>query len=439
MEPHVGDLEGMVERHEIRVLVVHSRWGFFYNAGRPEGMFYETFQEFQRFANERLKARRLGIEVTFLPMSIDQLGPALLQGKGDVIGFGWIVTPEREKEVLFTTPFDPNVTQVVVTGPTAPVIANLEELSGKEIYVNPVRPYRDNLLQLSDRFKKEGKPPIVVKEADSNLLDEDLIEMVSAGLIPATVALNIGASFWSKVFPQLRVHPDVVLKEEGPIAFATRRDSPQLRQLLDEFVKGHRIGTSFGNTLVHRYLQNTWWVKNATSTEEMVKFRSYVRYFQKYAEQYDFDYLMLVAQGYQESGLDQSKRNPSGAIGVMQVIPKYASAPPISIQNVQEAEGNIHAGTKMLRNIVDTHLDDEKLDAVNRTLLAFASYNAGPRRIAELRKQAAQEGLDPNLWFGNVELVVAKEIGQETVSYVNNIYKYYVAYKLVLQESGIPE
>jgi membrane-bound lytic murein transglycosylase MltF len=432
-ESHLGDLDGMLKRHEIRVLVVYSRSGFFYNAGRPEGIFYEAFEEFQRFANERLKFGPLKVEVTYLPVSIDALGQALLQGKGDVIGFPVIVTPEREKEVLFTTPIG-QANQVLVTGPSAPAISNLDELSGKEVYVNPVTAYYDSLRQLSDHFRRQGKPPIVIKEADHNLTDEDLLEMVGAGLVPATVTLNLRAQFWSKVFPQLKVHSDVVVQEDGVLALATRRDSPELRQLLDEYLKDRRIGTSFGNTLVRRYLQNTEWVKNVTSTEEMKKFRSYVHYFQKYATQYNFDYLMLVGQGYQESHLDQSKRSPGGAVGIMQVIPKYAAAPPIGVPDVENAEANIHAGAKILRNIVDTYLNDPSLDATNKLLLAFASYNAGPNRIAQLRRKTKEEGLDPNQWFGNVELVVAKEIGEVTVQYVNNIYKYYVAYKLVLQE-----
>jgi membrane-bound lytic murein transglycosylase MltF len=225
------------------------------------------------------------------------------------------------------------------------------------------------------------------------------------------------------------------LKEEGQLAFATRKDSPQLRQLLDEFVQGRQMGTSFGNTLIRRYLQNTKWVRDATSSEEMKKFQEYVRYFQKYATEYDFDYLMLIAQGYQESLLDQSKKNPSGAVGIMQVIPKYAAAPPISIPNVDSARYNIQAGAKMLRNIADTYFKDDKLDATNKTLMVFAAYNAGPNRIVRLRKKAAGEGLDPNQWFGNVELVVAKDVGQETVQYVSNIYKYYVAYKLTLEQA----
>jgi membrane-bound lytic murein transglycosylase MltF len=303
------------------------------------------------------------------------------------------------------------------------------------VYVNPLTVYSENLQALSASLQKAGKAPIIVKSADPNLTDEDLLEMVNAGLIPATVTLNVRAQFWSKVLPGLTLHPDVVLKEEGQLAFAVRKDSPKLQALCNEFIKDRQMGTAFGNTLLRRYLQQTKWVRDSTSTEEMKKFQTYVRYFQKYAAEYDFDYLMLVAQGYQESLLDQNRKNPSGAVGIMQVIPKYAAAPPINISNVHTAEGNIQAGAKMLRNIADTYFKDDKLDALNKTLMVFASYNAGPTRIARLRKTAASQGLDPNRWFGNVELVVAKNVGQETVQYVSNIYKYYVAYKLTLEQA----
>ena len=426
----------MVKRREIRALVVPSRSGFFYDKGHPRGIYFEALDEFQRFVNERFRTGTLKINVTYIPVRPEQLENALTEGVGDLIAYGVEVTPEREKKVLFTTPIDSNVKQVIVTGPSAPPIASLEDLSGKEIYVNPLTVYYQNLQNLSESLQKAGKPPILVKKADPNLTDEDLLEMVNAGLIPATVTINIRAEFWSKVFLHLTLHPNVVLKDEGQLAWVTRQDSPQLKQLLDEFAKGHALGTSFGNTLLRRYLKNTAFVKDATSTEEMKKFQAYVGYFKKYAAEYNFDYLMLVAQGYQESLLDQSRRNPSGAVGIMQVIPKIASASPIGISGVEVAENNIHAGAKMMRNIADTYFKDPQLDALNKTLMVFASYNAGPTRIARLRKKAATEGFDPNQWFGNVELVVAKEVGQETVQYVNNIYKYYVAYKLTLAQSA---
>jgi membrane-bound lytic murein transglycosylase MltF len=435
-ERRVGDLDGMLKRHEIRALVVPSRSGFFYDKGHPQGIYFEALDEFQRFVNRRFRTRSLKINVTYLPVRPEQLENALLEGVGDVVAYGVEVTPEREKRVLFTTPIDSNVKQVIVTGPKAPPITGLEDLSGKEIYVNPLTVYYENLQHLSESLQNAGKPPILVKKADPNLTDEDLLEMVNAGLIPATATINIRAEFWSKVFPHLILHSSIVLKEDGQLAWATRPDSPQLRKLLDEFVEGRGQGTSFGNTLLRRYLQNTKWLQDATSNEEMKKFQAYVSYFKKYAAEYDFDYLMLVAQGYQESLLDQSRRNPSGAVGIMQVIPKIAAAQPINISNVDVAENNIHAGAKMLRDIADTYFKDPKIDPLNRTLMVFASYNAGPTRISRLRKKAGADGLNPNEWFGNVELVVAKDVGQETVQYVSNIYKYYVAYKLTLEESA---
>ena len=438
-ERHVGDLDVMRARGEIRVLVVPSRSGFFYDQGRPQGIYYEAFNEFERFVNQKYKTGSLKISVTYLPVGPEQLQDALAQGMGDVIGYPLIVTPERQRAVLFTTPIDPHATEVIVTGAALASVSGLEDLSGKEVYANPLSVYYQNLKDLSNTLQQAGKPPIKVEAADPNLTDEDLLEMVNAGLIPATATIAIRGNFWAKVLPHLTVHSDIVVKEDGQLAWATRKDSPQLRDLLDDFIKNRAIGTSFGNTLIRRYLENTRWVEDSTSPEEMKKFESYVHYFQKYAEQYNFDYLMLVAQGYEESGLNQDRRNPSGAVGIMQVIPKYAAAPPISITNVEVAQYNIDAGAKMLRNIADTYFNDPELDAMNKTLMVFASYNAGPSRIARLRKEAADEGLNPNIWFGNVELAVARDIGQQTVQYVSNIYKYYVAYKLTLKQAKAVE
>ncbi len=438
-ERHRGDLDAMRKRGEIRVLVVPSQSGFFYDQGRPQGIYYEAFNEFERFVNQKYKTGSLKISVTYLPVGPEQLEQALIDGSGDVIGYPTIVTTERQQAAMFTAPIDPDVTEVIVTGTALASVSTLEELSGKEVYANPLSAYYQNLRNLNNTLEQAGKPPILVRAADPNLTDEDLLEMVNAGLIPATATIAIRGNFWARVLPHLKVHSDLVIKKEGQLAWATRKDSPELRTLLNEFIKDRAVGTSFGNTLIRRYLENTKWVKESTSPEEMKKFESYVHYFQKYADQYNFDYLMLVAQGYEESGLNQDRTNPSGAVGIMQVIPKYAAAPPISIRNVEVAQYNIEAGAKMLRNIADTYFNDPALDPMNKTLMVFASYNAGPTRIAHLRKQAASDGLNPNVWFGNVELAVARDIGQQTVQYVSNIYKYYVAYKLTLKESRATE
>jgi len=289
------------------------------------------------------------------------------------------------------------------------------------------------LTKINQERAKTGKSPLSVKAADKNLLEDDLMEMVNAGLIPATVAMHHRTNLWAQVLPNIRVHKQMVVEDDGELAWVVRKNNPELKKLLDEFIERHGEGTSFGNTLLRRYLQNTKWVKNSTSAKEMRKFSEYVEYFKKYASQYSFDYLMLMAQGYQESLLDQHKKSRAGAVGIMQVIPRYASAAPINVPDVRKADKNILAGVRMLNNIVTYYFDDPAIDQVNRTLFTFASYNAGPNRIVRLRKQAAEEGLDPDKWFGNVELEVAKDIGEETVVYVDNIYKYYVAYKLAAQ------
>jgi len=433
-EHWTGDLDGMIKRRKIRALVVYSKSGFFYDQGRPQGIFFEALQEFERTLNRELKTGNLPVTVTFLPLKYDQLEQALTTGSGDLIAFPVAMTPERQEKVDFSIPIMAHASQVVVTGSSASAIASLDDLSGKEVFVNPLTVYYQSLQNLNASLKSRGKKPIIIRSADQNLGDEDLLEMVNAGLIPATVTVNVRAVFWSRVFDHLHVCSECRLTDEEQLAWVMRKGSPKLKQAVDRFIETHREGTAFGNALLRRYLQNTKWVKNATTDTEMKKFQLYVNFFKKYAEEYNFDYLMLVALSYQESELNQNRQKPTGATGLMQVLPKYAAASPISIPDVDSAEPNIHAGTKMLRSITDTYFKDDKLDDLNRTLLTFASYNAGPNRIAALRKKAANEGLNPNEWFGNVELVVAKEVGQETVRYVSNIYKYYVCYKLALDE-----
>src|SRR5262249_16451966 len=149
----------------------------------------------------------------------------------------------------------------------------------------------------------------------------------------------------------------------------------------------------------------------------------------KYGDRYGFDPLMLAAQGYQESQLDQKARSRSGAIGIMQLMP--ATAKSLKVGDIRIAENNVHAGTLYMYQLMSTYLADGHFDATNRSLFAFASYNAGPGAIQRARAEAAKRGLDRDKWFNNVELVVAEKVGIQTTTYVRNIYKYYVAYKLM--------
>jgi membrane-bound lytic murein transglycosylase MltF len=428
-----GDLDVMVKRGSIRALVIYNRAGFFYVDGRPEGIFYEALQYFEQFVNQKLPVGQ-HVQVTFIPVRPDQIEKALTDGVGDLIAYPLVVTPQREQQVAFSIPIQTGVKQIIVTKKDFGPLSSLADMSGRKVFVNPLTTYYGNLEKANDSLRKQGKAPILIENADRSLIDEDLLEMVNAGILPATVTLTERADLWVNVFPNILPQPNLILGNEGNLAMAMRKGNPKLKQVVDEFVKTHAMGTAFGNTLWRRYLKSDQWVKNPTTAAELAKFNETVAFFKKYAGDYGFDYLMIVAQGYQESLLNQSARSPGGAVGIMQVKPEIAAAEPISIPNISTAENNIHAGVKLLHSISQQYFNDPKLDPMNRLLMTFAAYNAGPNRIADLRERARARGLDPNIWFGNVELMVEQSVGPVTVQYVSNIYKYYVAYKLVVEQ-----
>jgi membrane-bound lytic murein transglycosylase MltF len=344
------------------------------------------------------------------------------------------ITSQRQRQVDFSKPFSRGIKELLVTAPTTPPITSIDNLAGKEIHVRRSSSYYESLIQLNKIFKQKGKPGIKLIPADETFEDEDLLEMVNADLIPMIVMDNHKAQFWEQIFDNIKVHPGIAVRTGGEIAWAFRKNSPKLKAIVNEYVKTHKKGTLFGNILFKRYLKNTKYVKNSVSEQEMKKYKAMVQLFKEYAGEYDFDYLMVIALAYQESGLDHNKRSHAGAVGVMQVLPTTAADPNVNIADIEKLKNNIHAGTKYLRFIIDRYYKEEPMDDVNKRLFAFASYNAGPARIKKLRKKAKKMGLNPNVWFRNVEIAAAKSIGRETVQYVRNIYKYYTTYQLVAKQ-----
>jgi membrane-bound lytic murein transglycosylase MltF len=242
------------------------------------------------------------------------------------------------------------------------------------------------------------------------------------------------ARFWGEIFDKITLHADIAVHEGGDIAWAFRKNSPKLAAVVNEFVKGHKKGTLLGNMLFKRYLKENKWARNALSPAELAKFQAVVDMFKQYADRYDFDYLMTGALAYQESQLDNSKRSKVGAVGIMQILPTTAADKNIGIPDVAKLENNIHAGHKYLRFLQDRYFDDPAITTLDRYLFTFAAYNAGPARMSSLRREAGKRGLDPNVWFQNVEVIAAEKIGRETVQYVSNIYKYYISYKFAREQ-----
>jgi membrane-bound lytic murein transglycosylase MltF len=439
-KPWTGDLDGMIERGVIRVLTVNSKTIYFLDKGVQRGIAVEFVRLFEEELNKKLAAEKkikrkyLKVRAVFIPVRRDQLVPGLIAGKGDIVAAHLTITPERQQVVDFTAAGLSNVSEVVVSGPASPKIASLDDLSGKDVFVRKSSSYYESLLALNEKFAVEKKPPVTLKEAPETLEDEDLLEMLNTGIIPLVVVNKHLADFWKQIFPQIIVHDDVAVRTGGEIAWAIRKDSPQLKATLDDFAKRNKAGTSTGNQLLTRYLKNTKYVKSAASEQERKKFLALIQYFQKYGDKYDVDWVLMGAQGYQESQLNQNAKSAVGAVGVMQVMP--ATGKDMNVGDIHQTEANIHAGIKYMRWMIDHYYGDEPMTPLDKALFAFASYNAGAGRISQLRREAAKRGLDPNVWFHNVEYVAAEKIGQETVTYVSNIYKYYIAYRLVLESQA---
>jgi len=428
----VGDFDEMKKRRIIRVGVAYNRTHYFIDKGEQRGLTYEMFKVFEDELNAPIKRPKDKIHVLFMPMSRDEMVSALLQGRVDLLAANIKITPERRKVVDFSDPIRSDVAEIVVTGPGAPPINTKEDLAGQEVFVRDQGTYFQHLVELNRRFKAQGQPEIKIRAAPHSLEDDDILEMVNAGLVKITVVDNVLADFWKQVFTNLTVHSDIALTGNDEIGVAMRPVSPQLRAAMNALIKKHGMKTAVGNTLLKRYLVSTKFAKSATSSADMERYRKIVNLFRKYGDRYSLDFLLMAALGYQESGLNQSVRSRVGAIGVMQVMP--ATGKQMKVGDITVMENNIHAGVKYIRYMIDEFYKDEPMDDLNKTLFAFASYNAGPGRLRQLRAEAAKRRLDPNVWFNNVEQIASERIGRETVTYVSNIYKYYVAYKLAEEE-----
>jgi len=429
--PHLGDFDQMLERRRIIVNVPFSRTLYFVDKGTERGFSAEMVRDFERWLNKKY-AKQLGkrpLTVFVVVAGRDEIFANLREGVAD-IGVGSLgVSEERAKLVDFVAPPDMlKAKEIVVTGPTAPAIATVDDLSGKRVHVRKSSVFYESLTALNARFKKEGKPPVTLILVPDALEDDDMMEMTNAGLIEAMVTADWVAKLWAPVLPKVKVHDDIALREGVGIGWAIRKNSPKLAAEINDFyvnwIKKQRLIES----RLAQYLKRIKQIQNPTQGDDYKRFEQTIALFDKYGAQYHFDPLMLAAQGYQESRLDQNAKSHVGAIGVMQIMP--ATGAELKVGDIKVTEPNIHGGTKYMDKLMTQYFPDAKFSDRDRTLFAFASYNAGPGNVSKMRKEAVKRGLDPDVWFNNVEVVTAERIGIETTTYVRNIFKYYVAYKL---------
>jgi membrane-bound lytic murein transglycosylase MltF len=422
------DLSAMKERKVVRALVTLSKTDFFIYNGQPKGLQAEFLHHYEKALNKGVSRRELRTRIAYVPVPFGDLIPALNQGRGDIAAALLTITPEREKQVDFVSSRRWVVSEVLVTNKDVEGIESIYDLAGKTVYVLRGSSYVEHLEQLNDQFATNMMAPIVVVEADAHLLSEDVLELVNAGVVDMTVIDDFKAELWAQIFPDVVVREDIQISTGGHIGWAIRKNNPQLKSSLEEFLPQVRKRSLLGNMLTDRYFGTTKWIENPMDELQQQKLEDFMLIFKEYGDQYGFDWLAIVAQAYQESGLDHNSQSRAGAVGIMQLLPSTGEY--VGFSDITDLENNIHAGVKYLYYLRDKYFSDPELAEIDRFAFTWAAYNAGPNKVRQMRARAKKMELDPNKWFQNVEYAALRIVGQETVQYVANIYKYYIAYTL---------
>ena len=429
-----GDFDAMLERRHIRVLVPFSRTLFYNDKGRERGITAESARAFEQYLNKKYAAQlgKRPITLYLVPTTRDELLQDVADRLGDIAAGNLTVTEARLQLVDFVAPPDakPN-REIVLSGPKSAPVATAEALSGKIVHVRWTSSYHDSLVALNQRLAQAGKPAVTLVPVPDELEDEDMMEMVNVGLLDYIVVDDWKARIWAQVLPKLTLNEGAVVREGGLVGWAIRKNSPKLAAELNDFYANHLKKLGVLDYLRQQQSKRIKALRDAGAADDAKRFRELLVLFQKYGPQYGFDPLMLAAQGYQESQLNQQAKSHVGAIGVMQIMP--ATGAELKVGDIRMTESNIHAGAKYMDQLMTRYFKDADFDPANRALFAFASYNAGPGSIAKMRKEAEKRGLNPDKWFNNVEMVTAEKIGIETTTYVRNIFKYYTSYKLTLE------
>ena len=285
---------------------------------------------------------------------------------------------------------------------------------------------------LNKTLTAKGKAPVKLNIVSEDLEDEDLMEMLDAGIISVIVVDDWMAKMWAQILPNIRINENASLRS-GYIGCAFRKNSPLLIAELKDFYYNYERKLASMPYRMKKYYGQVKHLQDPTNSDNAKHYKEIIQLFEKYGKQYGFDPLMLTAMGFQESRLNQNDRSSVGAIGVMQIMPETGKL--MKVGDITVTEPNIHAGAKYMNMLMTKYFPDAHFDEFNRALFAFAAYNAGPSRMGSFRKIAADRGLNPNVWLHNVEIVVSEKIGIETTTYVRNIVKYYCSYKLMAQRS----
>lgn len=430
----VRDLAEIRRSGELRVLINQSRHSSGEIKGEAIGVEYVRLRAFEQFLNREAKNP---ITFKLVPRPKDQLLAALQRGEGDLVAPGELLDASATRRISRSRALASEVPLVVVSRQGSTRYARLEQLAGRSLALAPGSAAVPALARLNERLLAEKRAPIVIERADATLAVEDVLEMVHAGIFPATVVERGIAERWAKVMPKLRIDEHLAVAEKGSMHWFLRQEASMLRAATDRFLAAYRPPQNQDAAFerVYRRLYRVQYPLDRLGRQRLEKVRPVL---QRHAGQQQFDWLNLAALAFKESTLNPDARGASGATGLMQVTPATARA--MGVADFARLENNVLASTKYLASIRKGFFASPRLNERERMAFILAGYNMGPQRVQSLRAEARRRGLNPDQWFFQVERVAMESMGMGVASYVSAVNKYYLAYareRYLLESSGM--
>ncbi len=429
----LGDLDGILERGQLRVLIPFSRTFFFQENGQSLGLSTEILKLYERFLNDQVVLGDKQMEIVFLPTHQERLLKELLAGKGDVIAADIPLHLAHEQQIKIISPVALEIQEILVTGPNASQFKSIFNLSGQTITVRENSPYATSLQKLNNTLTSIGKKPVTIQFAAPFLHDEDLLEMTGVGLLPMTVIDNHVGKFWSNILYGVNLHKKIVLRTAKELTWVIRAENLLLEESITYFKKNNYLPQNGHQILTEYYRQKGGWLKNNLKPAALARYQSVLPLFKKYGEKYHLPPQLLAALGYQRSGLNPSF-GKNGAVGVMGLDPSATLQEGLktNLNKIRKTEYNIQTAARYLRFLANHYFSSSTLGELDRNLMAVAAYQASPEQVIAARKKAALAGFDPDLWFNHTEeALLAGELEEDEniARSTRNIYKYFKAYE----------
>ncbi|MCI5195211.1 MAG: hypothetical protein D3919_03070 [Candidatus Electrothrix sp. AW5] len=430
-----GDLDKMLERGQIRVLIPFSRTFFFKYNGQELGLDADILGLYKDFINDKVVLGDKKMELIFLPTPQERLSEDLLAGKGDIVATAVQPASTQEKTVKFISPVVLDIQEILVTGPRSNTAAfkSIFNLSGQEITVHKNSAYAASLHKLNNTLISIGRKPVILHWADPLLTEEDLLEMTATGLAPMTVIDSHVGEFWATILSDVKLHKKIVLRTAKELTWGVRTDNQLLQKSITYFKENVYLPQNSHQALAEYYRKQGGFLKNSLEPAALKRYQHLAVSFEQYGTTYRFPPLMLAALAYEQSALTPSFRGKHGAIGVMGIIPAALKrSVEINLKEVQNPDYNIQVAARYLRFLVDHYFSSQELSTLDQNLMALAAYTVGPEQVIAARKRAALAGYNPDIWFNHTEaalLVEGRAEAIRTARFVRHIYAYFKAYE----------